>query len=340
MNQQVVLARVPRGAVQTSDFALETCAVPNRSADEALLAVEWLAMDPYLRSLLAGRHLNPAPKVGERMPGQGIARVLEAPEDCGLQPGDRVVTDCGWARVVSLPASQLQPIALPFDIAPQAALGILGMPGLTAWVGLHRIARLKPGQTVAVSSASGTVGAAVLQLARAQGCVTIGITSSAKRDYVAHTLGADHILCRDQDLPSQLAALDVPRFDVAFDNTGGAVLEAMLGHLAQHARVVLCGMISQYGLDQRPPGPNLGPLVASRASLHGLVVYDHLNAMPNFLEQALPLYRSGQLRCEETVFQGLAHAPDALCALLSGRSRGRVLVSMEDWEPVRTGATT
>lgn len=328
-NEHIVLAQRPAGAISPQHFAHEPCAYPNRAPDDVLLAVEYLAMDPYLRGLIAGRHLNPSPEPGQRMPGQGLARVLEAPEACTVKPGDRVVTDCGWARFISATAAQLQPLALPAEIPPTTALGILGMPGLTAWAGLHRIAHIRQGEVVAVSSASGTVGAAVVQLARAQGCVTVGITSEAKKDYVAEALGADFVLSRDHDLRPQLQANNVPRFDVAFDNAGGDVLEAMIGHLALRARVVLCGMISQYELESRPPGPNPGPIIAARASLQGLVVHDHFDAMPEFLEQAIPLYREDKLRCHETLFKGLARAPEALCALLSGSSHGRVLVHVQ-----------
>ncbi len=328
-NQHIVLCRRPTGAITPADFRLDDCSRPRPTSGEALLAVEWLAMDPYLRGLIAGRHLEAAPQAGERMPGRGIARVVEAPADSPVAVGDRVVADCGWARWITRPAKDLRPLPLPTDIAPQTALGVLGMPGLTAWAGLHRIAGIRSGEVVAVSSASGTVGAAVIQLARAQGCSTVAITSAAKRDYVADVLGADIVLGRDNHLAKRLASGDIPRFDVAFDNSGGEVLAAMLGHLALRARVVLCGMISQYQMDQRPPGPNLGPLIAARASLQGLVVYDHFDALPEFLAAALPLYRQGRLRCQETVFEGLARAPEALCALLSGLSHGRVLIRLE-----------
>ena len=328
-NQHIVLHHRPSGAIRPAHFRLEHCAHPVPAPGEALLAVEWLAMDPYLRGLIAGRHLQTAPQPGERMPGQGIARVVAAPADSPVRVGDRVVTDCGWARWIARPAAALQPLSLPAEIPPQTALGVLGMPGLTAWVGLHRLASIRPGQVVAVSSASGTVAAAVLQLAKAHGCTTIGITSAATRDYVKDSLGADLVLTRDGDLSARLAAGDIPRFDVAFDNAGGDVLAAMLGHLALNARVVLCGMISQYQMDERPPGPNLGPVIAARASLHGLVVYDHFDALPTFLEQAVPLYQAGRLHCHETVFAGLAQAPEALCTLLGGTSHGRVLVRLE-----------
>lgn len=335
-NAHIVLARRPSGPLGPECFDYQACEYPRRAPDQVLLAVEYLAMDPYLRGLIAGRHLDSAPEPGQRMPGQGLAVVLEAPKSSGLKPGDRVITDSGWARFVTKTPEHLRHPGLPDDLPPPSALGILGMPGLTAWAGLHRIAGIRTGEVVAVSSASGTVGAAVLQLAKAQGCVTVGITSESKRSYVEDRLGADFVLSRDRDLISQLEASQIPRFDVAFDNSGGAVLEAMLGHLALHARMVLCGMISQYDCDQRPPGPNLGPVIAARASLRGLVVYDHFDAMPEYLDHAIPLYRDGRLRCQETIFEGLASAPEALCALLSGRTRGRVLVRVDgsDRKPI------
>lgn len=328
INHHIVLASRPSGVLQPEHFRMEACAFPEPGPGEALLEMEWLAMDPYLRGLIAGRHLQPGPAPGERMPGQGIARVTEAPPNASIKPGDRVVLDGGWTRWLARPAAELQPLRWPEDILARTALGILGMPGLTAWVGLNRLARMQAGEVVAVSSASGTVGAAVIQLAKAAGCTTVAITSKAKSEYVQQTLGADQVMLREKDLPQRLQQAGMPRFDVAFDNAGGEVLEAMIGHLALNARVVLCGMISQSQLDQRPPGPNLGPVIAARASLHGLVVYDHFDAMPDFLAEAVPLYREGHLRCEETIVEGLERAPSALCALLAGQTRGRVLVRL------------
>lgn len=325
-NQHIVLASHPTGPIAVRHFRMEPCPRPARESHEALLAVEWLAMDPYLRSVIAGRHLGAALQPGERMPGQGIARVVDAPVGAPVQAGEQVVLDCGWTQWLAKPVEALQPLRLASEVPPQTALGILGMPGLTAWAGLHRIAKIKPGEVVAVSSASGTVGAAVIQLARAVGCTTVGISTTAKLDYVANDLGADFVLDREQPLAEQFKRHELPKIDVYFDNAGGAVLEAMLSHLALNARVVLCGMMAQYEQVGRPPGPNLGPVIGARASLHGLVVYDHFDAMPEFLASAIPLYQAGQLGCHETVYQGLAQAPEALCALMGGTSHGRVLV--------------
>lgn len=328
-NQHIVLASRPNGPITAKHFRMASCPRPVRGTHEALLAVEWLAMDPYLRSVIAGRHLGAALQPGERMPGQGIARVMDAPEGAPVQAGDRVVLDCGWTQWLTKPVEALQSLRPASEVPPQTALGILGMPGLTAWAGLHRIAEVKPGEVVAVSSASGTVGAAVIQLARAAGCTTVGISSTAKLDYVANDLGADFVLDREQPLVEQFKRHELPKVDVYFDNAGGAVLEAMLSHLALNARVVLCGLMAQYEQAERPPGPNLGPVIGARASLHGLVVYDHFEAMPDFLASAVGLYRAGRLRCHETIHQGLDQAPEAFCALMSGASHGRVLVHLD-----------
>lgn len=169
-NQHIVLASRPTGPIAANHFRIEPCARPARARHEALLAVEWLAMDPYLRSVIAGRHLGAALQPGERMPGQGIARVMDAPAGAPVQAGDRVLIDCGWTQWLTKPVEALQPWQPASEVPPQTALGILGMPGLTAWAGLHRIAEIRPGEVVAVSSASGTVGAAVIQLARAPAC--------------------------------------------------------------------------------------------------------------------------------------------------------------------------
>lgn len=336
-NHHIVLSRPPQGRIRPTDFCLMDCDFPGPGPDQALLEVEWLAMDPYLRSVIAGRHPGAALVPGERMPGQGIARVVAAPSSSPVRPGDRVVTECGWTKWIVRPVSGLRPLRLPADIPAQAALGVLGMPGLTAWAGLHRLGDLQSGEVVAVSSASGTVGAAVIHLARALGCTTIGITSASKSDYVGQRLGCDFVLDRGGELISQFKSL--PRIDVYFDNAGGDSLAAALEHLAQKARVVLCGMMAQYEMNQRPPGPNLGPLIAARASMHGLVVYDHFDAMPEFLDRATDLYRQNRLYCHETVYQGLGQAPEAFCALMSGATHGRVLVNLTSPQdrPLKSG---
>lgn len=324
----VVLEQRPAGPVRPANFRLARASVPKPAAGEALLQLEWLSMDPYLRGVIAGRHLGHRIEPGDRIPGLGVARVIEAPDDSAVAPGDHVVTDCGWCEYLARPAAQLQPLSLPADIPVPKALGILGMPGLTAWAGLHRLATIRPGQTVVTSAASGTVGAAVIQLASAHGCRTVGVTGAAKRTYVSETLQADVVVDRDAALAERLAGACPDGIDVYFDNVGGQVLETAIHQLALGARIILCGMIDQYQLEERPPGPNLAPLIAARASMHGLVVYDHFDAMSEFLDEAVPLYRSGRLACRETIYEGLAQAPKAFCDLMSGKGHGKHLVRL------------
>ncbi|MDW8480183.1 MAG: NADP-dependent oxidoreductase [Xanthomonadales bacterium] len=206
------------------------------------------------------------------------------------------------------------------------ALGPLGLPGLTAWAGLG-LAGLRAGERLVVSAAAGTVGAVAAQLGLARGARVLGITAGAKLDYVLGELGLPAAVARDApDFRARLAAALPEGLDVYFDNVGGELLDAALDHLRPGARVVLCGMIAQYDAAERPPGPNLGRVIAARARLLGLVVYDHLGRLPEFLAEALPLWRAGRLRCAERIFAGLERAPEAFAELLSGRSHGRLLV--------------
>ena len=330
--KKVVLAHQPDGKICPGDFRVESAPKPVRESSQALLAVECLSMDPYLRGVIAGRHLGHAIEPGNQIPGLGLARVLAAPESGPVKPGDRVIADCGWCQHACLSADELTPLRFPEDIPETAALGILGMPGLAAWAGLNHLAQFRAGETVAVSAAGGTVGAAVIQLAAARGCRTIAITGTEKHDYVANELRADAVAFRDGDLADQLARHCPDGIDVYFDNVGGEVLKAVLARLALRARIVLCGMISQYQSDIPPPGPNLGPIIAARASLHGLVVYDHFGDMQRFRSEAIPLYREHRLRCRETRFEGIESAPDAFCALMNGETAGRVLVVIDQQE--------
>lgn len=300
---------------------------PLGDAGDVLVGVEWLAMDPYLRVQLAGRHLAPPIEEGEVIPGQGVGRVLASRLPERFPVGSWVVGALGWRERGWVSADALLPFRFSEDVPLPARLGALGMPGLTAWAGLNK-AGLRAGEVLLISAASGTVGLVAAQLAQARGARVVGISSAAKLEALS-AFGFDALLARDDpDFPIRLGEALPSGFDVFFDNVGGAVLDRALDHLRRGARVILCGMIAQYNSDARPPGPNLGRVIAARASLHGLVVYDHLGEHEAFLAEALPLWRSGRLRVPEQIHRGLEQAPRAFCALMRGEVLGRALVEV------------
>ncbi len=319
----IILRRRPSGLPREEDFALSDQTLDGEGELEVM--VEWLAMDPYLRLQLAGRHLAPPVGEGEVIPGQGVGRVVATSLPERFPLGTRVVGTLGWRERGWVSERALLPFRLPDDVPSTLLLGALGMPGLTAWVGLERAA-LAAGEVLVVSAAAGTVGLVAAQLGQARGAKVIGITSATKITRLAD-FGFDALVARDApDFRTRLAEALPDGLDVYFDNVGGAVLDAALDHLRRGSRVILCGMIGEYHAQDRPPGPHLGRVIAARASLHGIAVYDHLAAYERFLGEALPLWRSGRLRVPERVLSGLEQAPGAFIELMSGTTLGRVLV--------------
>jgi NADPH-dependent curcumin reductase CurA len=328
--QQVVrIARHPEGAPRIEDFQLDADAVPRPGEGELLVRVTYLSIDPYLRALLGARYLTGRPPVGAVVPGSGLGVVVES-RAAGFTHGDVVVGECGWreyATVAAQAARKVDP-----DLAPlSTALGVLGMPGLTAWAGLRTIARPRRGETVLVSTAAGAVGSLAGQLARRDGARAVGIAGGPEKCRLAvEEFG--YSACVDYKAPdfeAQLRGACPDGIDVYFDNVGGRVLEAALGILRKHARVVLCGLIDQYNAAQRPPGPNLGPVIGARATLTGLVVYDHLDRFPEFLAEVAPALRRGEIRWREDVRRGLAAAPGAFVDLMQGANLGKLLVRVD-----------
>lgn len=322
----VQLLRYPEGMPRVDDFGLVRRLLPEAAAGEVLLHTQWLSLDPYLRPLLAGRYVVPRPELGSIVPGIGLAQVVRSSHG-SLPVGSWVVGETGWCEYAVADPSTLRQVD-PALAPVSTALGVLGIPGLTAWAGLTSIGQPQAGETVLVSTAAGAVGSVVGQLAKRVGCRTVGIVGiEEKRRIALDEFGFD--ACVSHLSPSfaeDLRAACPDGIDVYFDNVGGAVLETALSLLRRHARVVLCGLSAQYNQDQRPPGPNLGPVIGARARLEGLVVYDHLPRHAQFQAELAPLVRSGALRYREEVSEGLAHAASAFVAMMQGQNRGKALV--------------
>lgn len=326
LHDEVVLARRPLGMPEAADFALVRRLRPRPSDGELLLSVRWLSIDPYLRPLLAGRYLVGPPAIGDTIPGQGLGEVI-ASNAVGFAPGDRVIAETGWrerAVVAAGSARRIDP-----GRAPESKwLGVLGIPGLTAWAGVRTILRPKPGETMLVSAAAGAVGSLVGQLITRAGARAIAVNGSAEKNALAcaefgYSAGVSY---RDPDFAAALRAACPDGIDGYFDNVGGRVLDAAIGMLKRHARVALCGLIDQYNADTRPVGPNLGPVIGARATLTGLVVHDHLDALGAFVEELAPLVASGAIRARDDVLDGLARAPEQFIRLLEGQNVGKALV--------------
>jgi NADPH-dependent curcumin reductase CurA len=255
-----------------------------------------------------------------------VSQVVESRHP-GYAAGDYVLVKNGWQEYALSDGQGVR--KLDPQVAPlSTALGVLGMPGLTGYSGLVYLGEPKPGETVVVSAATGPVGSTVGQVARLVGARAVGIAGSDEKcRYAIEQLGYEACVnYRAGDLRALLKQACPGGIDVYFDNVGGEVLAAALGNLALRARVVLCGMIEAYSAESPPPGPFLGPVVAARATIRGLVVYDHLARMPELERVVGGWIRDGRFRYREDVTEGLEHAPEAFCRLMRGENFGKTLV--------------
>ncbi len=327
VNRRVLLKRRPVGEPRPDDFEIVEAPVPAPADGQILCRTIYLSLDPYMRGRMAeGKSYAASVELGQVMVGGTVSEVVESKHP-GFTKGDLVAGYDGWqAYAVSKGAGvrKLDPRQAPIS----TATGVLGMPGMTAYVGLLDIGQPKPGETVVVSAASGAVGSAVGQIARIKGCRAVGVAGSqAKCDYVVKELGFDACVnYKTQDVAAALREACPNGIDVYFDNVGGEVLTAVLKLINQNARIPLCGIISQYNATELPPGPNLAPILVNRALIKGFIVSDHLDRLAAFLRDGAQWVASGQLKYREDVVDGLDAAPRAFIGLLRGENFGKLVV--------------
>jgi NADPH-dependent curcumin reductase CurA len=327
LNRQVLLRRRPVGAPAADDFEIVDAPIPHVNDGDVLRRTIYLSLDPYMRGRMSdGPSYAPPAALGQVMVGRTVAEVLESRHP-GFAKGEFVAANDGWQTHGLSSGTSLQ--KLDPAMAPiSTALGVLGMPGMTAYVGLLDIGQPKPGETVVVSAASGAVGSVVGQIARIQGCRAVGIAGSPEKcDYVVHDLGFDACVShRSEDLTRDLSAACPDGIDVYFDNVGGVVLKSVFQLMNRNARIPLCGTIADYNAVEPPPGPNLRPLLVKRALIKGFIVSDHADRQAAFLKDASRWLREGRLKYREHVVDGLDQAPSALLMLFEGRNFGKLLV--------------
>lgn len=332
INRQIILAARPQGEPKESDFRLVEAPIPQPDAGQMLVRTLYLSLDPYMRGRMnAGPSYAPPVEIGQVMGGETVARV-EASHLGQFQPGDLVVAYTGWADYALSEGRGVR--KLDPAIAPATtALGVLGMPGMTAWAGLMNIGQPKPGETVVVAAASGAVGSVVGQLARIKGCRVVGIAGGqAKCRYVQDELGLDACVDhRGPDFPAALRAECPKGIDVYFENVGGAVFDAVLPLLNNFARVPVCGLIALYNATGLPEGKDRVPLLMSqilvkRLTLRGFIVFDFAHQHADFLAEVGPMVRDGRIKYREHIVDGLENAPRALIGLLRGENFGKMIV--------------
>ncbi len=327
MRRSLILAERPKGQPGRDTFALRDDPIPEPGPGEVVTRTIWLSIDPYMRGRLSGAKSYAAPvEVGQPMTGETVGEVT-ASADPALAVGDIVVGPRGWQSHIVSKAKHVT--KLERGAAPLSAyLGVLGMPGTTAYSGMQDIGRPKSGETVVISAASGAVGSVAGQLAKRAGCRVVGVAGGPDKClWVQETLGFD--ACVDHRLPhlGRLLAEECPNgIDVYFENVGGVVQEAVFPLLATFGRMVMCGMVAQYSDSELRPGPNLGACVAKRLHIEGLIVSDKPERFAEWRNLASPWVRDGSLKYRETIIEGLENAPEALRLVLTGGNFGKMLV--------------
>jgi NADPH-dependent curcumin reductase CurA len=321
----------PVGLPSEKNFQLVDRRLDEPREGQLLVRNLWMSVDPYMRGRMNDRKSYIAPfKTGEPLEGSAIG-IVEASAAPGYEPGELVSHFSGWRNYALVDAAGVAKIDSRVA-PPQTYLGALGIPGLTAYVGLTRIARAKAGETVFVSAGSGAVGSIACQIARIKGCrVVASVGSDAKVAWLRDDLGVDAVInYRSIDnFETALAEASPGGLDIYFDNVGGVQLDAALSVANDFARFALCGMIDQYNSEHSPIGPgNIFKAVAKRLTLQGFIVVDHRDAMPEFTDQMARWLAAGNVKARETIVRGLERAPQAFLELFSGKNVGKMLVDL------------
>jgi NADPH-dependent curcumin reductase len=336
-NRQVLLKRRPTGAPTTGDFEFAEGPVPDPGDGEVLVRGIYLSLDPYIRGRISAARSYAKPvDVGAVIEGRVVGQVVRS-RDPSFREGDYVLGGYGWQLYSAVPAKNLLKLD-PTQAPLSTALGVLGMPGLTAYVGLNEIGRPQRGETVVVSAASGAVGAVVGQLARRAGARVVGIAGGAdKCRYAESELGFDACIDhRSADLGGALDRACPKGIDVYWENVGGAVQQAVFPRLTDFGRMVMCGVVSEYNDVEPRPGPNLMAAVRKRLKIQGFIVSDQWQRFAEYRAVAAPLVRNGELKYREDIVDGLERAPEAFIGLLQGRNFGKLLIKLGDDPTAKT----
>ena len=335
VNRRIVLNARPRGAPTAEDFRFENTPVPTPGASQALLRTSYLSLDPYMHGRMSDGPSYAAPvAIGDVMVG-GTASRVEASRHVDFNVGDLVLGYAGWQDYALSDGRGLTSLYRE-EPHPSRALGVLGMPGFTAYMGLLDIGQPVSGETVVVAAASGAVGSVVGQIARIKGCTVVGIAGGQKKcRYVIDELGFD--FCVDHhgaDLPGRLAVACPKGIDVYFESVGGAVFDAVMPLLNDRARVPVCGLIAAYNTTELPPGPDrlgllAGTLLRKRIKMQGFIIFDDYG--PRFGEFAGAMgewVKENKVKVSEDIVFGLKNAREAFIGLLQGKNFGKLVIQL------------
>ncbi len=331
VSRQIQLKSRPKGVPQKEDFQLVEVEMPEPRDGEFLARNEWLSVDPYMRGRMNGTKSYVEPfGTGEALEGGCVGKVL-ASRHADFSEGDFVLGNAGWRDLwVSdgTGVTKVDPERAPI----RSYLSVLGMTGLTAYVGLMKIGELKAGAQVFVSAASGAVGSIVCQIAKLHGCRVVGSSGSAEKiDWLRTKAGVDEAFNYHEvnDISRRLGEMFPDGIDVYYDNVGGDHLEGAIDQMKNYGRIVCCGMISGYNAETPAPGPrNLFKIIGKRIRMEGFIVRDHQDVRDEFLHAMSGWINDGKIVWEESVTEGLENAPDAFIALFSGSKMGKALVKI------------
>ncbi len=328
INRRIVLAERPAAYPEPKHFRLEEVPIPQPNEGEALVETIWLSLDPYMRGRMREGPSYAAPvEIGGVMTGGVVGRVVESrtPE---VAVGDIVDASLGWQEYAVARPGTLRKVDP--DLAPiSTAVGVLGMPGMTAYFGFLDVCEPEVGDTVVVSAASGAVGQVVGQIGKIMGCRVVGTAGTDEKvDFVVNELGFDAgINYKTEDVDSALMAACPNGIDVYFDNVGGFVTDAVMQQMNVHARVAICGQISQYNLPEPELAPrSLGLLIQKQAKVEGFLVFNFTHRHEHARQRMAEWIRTGQLKYKEDVVDGLENAPEAFIGMMTGENFGKLLV--------------
>jgi NADPH-dependent curcumin reductase CurA len=332
VNRRWVLASRPLGKPSLANFRLEKLPVPALGDGQLLLQTQYLSLDPYMRGRMnAGKSYADRVELGEVMVGGTVAKVVQS-RNPNFQQGDLVSAYSGWQDYEVSDGAGLMKLD-PRIPRASYALGVLGMPGLTAYGGLLKIGEPKPGETVVLAASTGAVGSVVGQIAKLKGCRVVGIAGAKEKcEYAVKELGYDECVSHyDKDMAQQLAEACPDGIDVYFENVGGSSWEAVMPLLNNHARVPVCGLIAHYNQTSLPPGPDRmsmlqGLILTKSIRMQGFIVSEYAPLIPEFIGDMTSWMAEGKIKYKEDMVDGLENAPNAFFGLFSGNNFGKLVV--------------
>ncbi|MCL1093154.1 NADP-dependent oxidoreductase [Shewanella kaireitica] len=328
--KQIQLKSRPEGLPNANNFAEAEVALAAIKDGEFLVKNLWMSVDPYMRGRMIDRKSYIAPfEIGAVLEGGAIGEVIES-NNSEFPVGSKVNSMHGWRSHYVTDGTEITRLPQT-PISESHFLGVLGMPGMTAWTGLNRIAELKSGETLFVSAASGAVGSVAVQIGKLMGARVVASVGSDEKAEHIKSLGVDAVINYKTcgDLTAALAQAAPEGIDVYFENVGGEHLTAALNNMKDHGRIAVCGMIAQYNDTVPTPGPaNLAQIIMKKLKIEGFIVFEHWAHYPEFAKQMGQWLVEGKVTAEQTVYEGLSNAPEAFIGLFEGKNRGKMIVKL------------